>query len=156
MYQATLFFHLAAAIIWVGGMTCLLFALRPAALAVMEAKPRALLMAGVWQRFFNIVLVCAVVLFATGTHLYTTGFRAMKAATGAGSVAPGWNLMLMLGLLMFLIFGHIYFAGLKKFKAALQSGDMPLAAQAAARIHTLVLANFVLGWVAIAAVRLLR
>ncbi len=156
MYQATLFLHLAAAIIWMGGMTCLLFALRPAALAVMEAKPRALLMAEVWQRFFNIVLVCVVVLFASGTHLYTTGFRAVKAATGAGSVALGWNLMLVLGMLMFLIFGHIYFAGLKKFKRALQASDFPLAAQAAARIHAMVLTNFVLGWVAIAGVRLLR
>jgi uncharacterized membrane protein len=156
MYQATLFLHLAAAIIWMGGMTCLLFAVRPATLAVMEAKPRALLMAEVWQRFFNIVLACVVVLFASGTSLYTTGFRAAKAATGSGSVALGWNLMLVLGLVMFLIFGHIYFAGLKKFKRAVQAGEFPLAAQAAARIHTMVVANFVLGWVAIVCVRLLR
>lgn len=156
MYQATLFLHLAAAIIWMGGMTCLLFALRPATLAVMEAKPRALLMAEVWQRFFNIVLACVVVLFASGTNLYTTGFRAAKAATGAGSVALGWNLMLVLGLVMFLIFGHIYFAGLKKFKRAVQAGEFPLAALVAARIHTMVVANFVLGWVAIVCVKLLR
>jgi uncharacterized membrane protein len=156
MYQATLFLHLAAAIIWMGGMTCLLFALRPATLAVMEAKPRALLMAEVWQRFFNIVLACVVVLFASGTNLYATGLRAAKAATGAGSVALGWNVMLVLGLVMFLIFGHIYFAGLKKFKRAVQAGEFPLAAQAAARIHTMVVANFVLGWVAIVCVKLLR
>ena len=147
--------HLISAIIWMGGMTCLLFALRPAALALLEGPQRAKLMVGVWQRFFNWVLVCVVVLFATGTNLYTTTYKAAKAAGNAG-VPLGWNLMLVIGLIMFAIFGHIYFAGFKKFKRAVAAGDFALAAQAAGLIHTMVVANFVLGWLAIASVRLVR
>ena len=57
---------------------------------------------------------------------------------------------------MFLIFGHIYFAGFRKFKRAVADQTWPLAAAAAAQIHMLVVVNFGLGWLAIAALRLLR
>lgn len=156
MLQIAQLLHLVAAIIWMGGMACLLFALRPAALALLEGPVRARLMVGVWQRFFNIVAGFVVVLFFSGMHLYTSGFRAVKAAVGTGSVAFGWNLMLALGILMFLIFGHIYFGGFRKFKRAVAAGDFPAAAKTAAQIHNLVVANFVLGWAAILGVRLLR
>ncbi len=156
MLQAAQLLHLIAAIVWMGGMTCLLFALRPAGLALLEGPLRARLMVGVWQRFFNIVAACVVVLFFSGMHLYTSGFRAVKAATGSGSVALGWNLMLILGMAMFLIFGHIYFGGFKKYKNAVANADFTLAAKAAGQIHTLVLTNFILGWVAIIGVRLIR
>lgn len=147
--------HLVSAIIWMGGMTCLLFALRPATLTLLDGPQRAKLMAGVWQRFFNWVLVCAALLFLTGTNLYTTTYKAAKAAGNAG-VPLGWNLMLVIGLVMFAIFGHIYFAGFKKFKRAVAAGDFQLAAKAAGLIHTMVVTNFVLGWLAIASVRLVR
>ena len=147
--------HLISAIIWMGGMTCLLVAVRPATLTLMEGQARAQLMVGVWQRFFNWVLVCVVLLFLTGTNLYTTTYRAAKAAGNAG-VPLGWNLMLIIGLVMFAIFGHIYFAGFKKFKRAVAAGDFPLAAKAAALIHNMVVTNFVLGWLAILSVRLVR
>ena len=156
MLHITQLLHLIAAIVWMGGMACLLFALRPAALALLEGPVRARLMVGVWQRFFNIVAGCVVVLFFSGMHLYTSGFRAIKAVAGTGSVAWGWNLMLLVGVFMFFIFGHIYFGGFRKFKRAVAAGDFPVAAQAAAQIHTLVVTNFVLGWVAIVGVRLLR
>lgn len=156
MYDLVKLLHLIAAIVWMGGMTFMLLALRPAALATLEPQPRARLMVAVMQRFFPLVAGSVVLLFATGTNLYTTGFRAVKAATGSGSVPLGWNVMLVLGLLMFLIFGHIYFAGFRKFKRAVAAETWPLAAAAAAQIHTLVVVNFVLGWLAIGALRLLR
>jgi uncharacterized membrane protein len=156
MYDIAKLLHLIAAIVWMGGMTFMLFALRPAILAVMEPQPRARLMAEVWQRFFAIVAVAALVLFATGTHLYTSAFKAAKAAGGAGSVPLGWHLMLVIGLVMFLIFGHIYFAGFRKFKRAVAAAEWPVAAKVAGQIHSLVVANFVLGWLAILAVRLVR
>lgn len=156
MYDAVKLIHLVAAIVWVGGMTFMLFALRPAALSMLEAQPRARLMGQVWQRFFLLVMISIVALFTTGTNLYTTGFRAVKAATGAGSVPLGWNLMLALGIVMILIFGHIYFAGFRKFKRAVAAAEWPLAAKAAEQIHRLTVVNFVLGWLAIAAVRLIR
>lgn len=156
MYDLVKLLHLIAAIVWLGGMTFMLFALRPAALATLEPQPRARLMVAVMQRFFPLVAGSVLLLFATGTNLYTTGFRAVKAATGSGSVPLGWNAMLVLGLLMFLIFGHIYFAGFRKFKRAVAAETWPLAAAAAAQIHTLVVVNFALGWLAILALRLLR
>ena len=156
MYDLVKLLHLIAAIVWLGGMTFMLLALRPAALATLDPQPRARLMVAVMQRFFPLVAGSVIVLFATGTNLYTTGFRAVKAATGSGSVPLGWNVMLVLGLLMFLIFGHIYFAGFRKFKRAVAAETWPPAAAAAAQIHTLIVVNFALGWLAVFALRLLR
>ncbi len=160
MYDITKLLHLISAIVWMGGMTFMLFALRPSILAVMEPQPRARLMGEVWQRFFAMVAVAVLVLFASGTYLYTATFKAAKAAgaaTGAGGSVPlGWNLMLVIGMLMFLIFGHIYFAGLRKFKRAVAAAEWPTVAKVAGQIHTMVVVNFVLGWLAIIAVRLVR
>lgn len=156
MYDIAKLLHLISAIVWMGGMTFMLFALRPAVTALMEPQPRAHLMGEVWRRFFAIVAVAAVVLFATGTHLYTSAFKAAKAAGGAGSVPLGWNLMLVLGMAMILLFGHIYFAGFRKFKRAVTAAEWPIAAKAAGQIHRLVVVNFVLGWLAIVSVRLVH
>lgn len=156
MYDTFKLLHLVAAIVWMGGMAFMLLALKPAAIALLEPQPRARLMGAVWQRFFAMVIVSIVVLLATGTHLYTAAFKAAKAATGVGSVALGWNVMLVLGITMMLIFGHIYFAGFKRFKRAVAAGEWPVAAKAAAQVQALVLANFILGWLAIAAVQLLH
>ena len=156
MYNYAKLLHLIAGVVWMGGMTFMLFALRPATMATMEAQPRAVLMEEVFRRFYLWVMVAIVVLFTTGTHLYTSTFRAAKMATGAGSVPLGWNVMLVLGLAMMLVFGHIYFAGFKKYKRAVAGADWPLAAKAGGLIHTMTLVNFALGWLAILAVRLLR
>ena len=156
MYDYAKLLHLIAGIVWMGGMTFMLFALRPAAIASMEPQPRAVLMGQVWQRFYTLVLVAIVVLFTTGTHLYTATFRAAKAATGTGSVPLGWNVMLVLGVTMMLVFGHIFFAGFKKYKRGIAAADWPLAAKAGGLIHKMTLLNFTLGWLAILAVRLLR
>lgn len=156
MYDYAKLLHLIAGIVWMGGMTFMLFALRPAALASLDAQPRAILMSQVWRRFYIWVLAAIVVLFATGTHLYTATFRAAKLATGQGSVPLGWNVMLVLGITMMLIFGHIYFAGFKKYKRALAAGEWSVAAKAAGLIHTMTLINFTLGWLAILSVRLIR
>jgi len=48
MYDAVKLIHLVAAIVWIGGMTFMLVALRPAALAMLEAQSRARLMGQVW------------------------------------------------------------------------------------------------------------
>ncbi len=154
MYDIVKLLHLVAAIVWMGGMAFMLVALRPAAISVLDGATRLRLMGAVWQRFFIAVAVSIAVLFTTGTNLYTTVFRAAKLASGTGSVPLGWNIMLALGLLMMLIFGHIFFAGFAKFKRACAASDPVLASKAAAQIHALVQTNFVLGWLAIAAVRL--
>ncbi len=148
--------HLVAAIFWMGGMAFMIMALRPAAMTLLAPPDRLMLMGAVWKRFFIVVMVSIVALFASGTNLYTTAFRAIKAATGTGSVPLGWNVMLVLGLLMMLIFGYIYFAPYARFKRAVSVQDWPSAGKAAAQIQTLMVTNFVLGWLGIAAVRLVR
>ena len=148
--------HLVAAIFWMGGMAFMILALRPVAVKLLEPPEQLQLLGAVWKRFFIVVMVSIVALFASGTNLYTTAFRAIKATTGTGSVPLGWNVMLVLGLLMMLIFGYIYFAGYARFKRAVAAQDWPLAGKAAAQIQTLMLTNFVLGWLSIAAVRLVR
>lgn len=155
MYNALVFIHLVCAIVWMGGMAFMLLALRPAAMATLEAQPRARLMVAVMRRFFLAVCIAIVGLLATGGHLYTSAFRASKSVVGAGVVPLGWDIMAGVGVLMFLIFGHIYFAGFKKFQRAVAAGEWPVAAKAAAQIHGLVITNFCLGWLAIAAVKLL-
>lgn len=156
MHDSVKLLHLVAGIVWMGGMAFMLLALRPAAMEVLEPPVRARLMGAVWRRFFAAVLVAIVILLVTGASLYTTTFKAVKQATGAGSVPLGWNLMLALGVTMALIFGHIYFAGFKRFQRAVAAGEWPVAAQAAAQVQRLVQINFLLGWVAIAAVRLVH
>ena len=156
MYDYAKLLHLIAGIVWMGGMTFMLFALRPAVILTLEAQPRAMLMGAVWKRFYALVLVAIVALFATGTHLYTATFRAARLASGEGGVPLGWHIMLVLGITMILIFGHIYFAGFKKYKRAVSAAQWPLAAKAAGLMHTMTLVNFTLGWLAIIAVRLVR
>ena len=154
MYDLLKLLHLAAAILWIGGMTFMLFALRPAALQALEPQPRARLMAQVWQRFFRLVLGAIVLLLATGGHMLASGLQA--ARLGGGSLPLGWSAMAGLGVVMVLVFGHIYFAGFAKYRRAVAASEWPVAAQAAALIHKLVVLNFALGWLAIAAVRLLH
>ena len=153
MYDVLKLIHLAAAIVWMGGMTFMLFALRPAALLALEAQLRARLMVQVWQRFFWLVLGAIAVLLATGGHMLGRGMKA--AASTGGSMPLGWLVMAVLGVVMVLAFAHIYFAGFAKFKRAVAAAEWPLAAKAAGQIHALTILNFVLGWVAIVAVRLL-
>jgi uncharacterized membrane protein len=155
MYELTKLLHLIAAIVWMGGMTFMLLALRPATHAVMQAPARAELMVQVWQRFFVAVLVAIVVLLVSGGSMFGTAMKASREATGHAVAPLGWTFMTGLGSLMFLIFGHIYFAGFKKFRRAVAAAQWPDAAKAASQIHLLMVVNFVLGWAAIAAVKLL-
>jgi uncharacterized membrane protein len=143
--------HLAAAIVWLGGMTFMLFALRPALIAKLQGPARLELLALVLKSFFAIVLGAVAVLLLTGLHLYGAGAKAV----GMPSIPLGWHLMAGLGLTMILLFGHIYFAGFRGLSRAVAAADWPLAATKAGQIHTLVVVNFVLGWAAVIAVRLL-
>lgn len=156
MYDSIKLLHLVAGIVWMGGMTFMLLALRPAALEVLEPQVRARLMGAVWRRFFAVVLVAIAVLLLTGGHMYASALKAAQSSSGAVGLPLGWNLMLVIGVVMVLVFGHVYFAGFKKFKNAVAAAEWPVAAKAAAQINRLVIINFVLGWLAIAAVRLVH
>jgi uncharacterized membrane protein len=143
--------HLAAAIVWLGGMTFMLFAFRPALLAQLQGEARLRLQEQVLQRFFAIVLGAVAILLLTGLHLYGAGAKAV----GMPSIPLGWHLMAGLGLTMILVFGHIYFAGFRGLRRAIAAANWPQAATKSGQIHKMVVLNFILGWAAVIAVRML-
>lgn len=141
MQSWLLFFHVAAAIAWMGGMLFMVAVLRPA-LVALEPPVRLKLVAAVLSRFFVIVAASIAILLVTGGWIM------------AGVDAPprGWRAMAGIGVLMMLIFGHIAFAPWRRLKQALARGDWPAGAQAAGQITRLAQLNLALGMVAIAAV----
>jgi uncharacterized membrane protein len=148
MHQLILFFHLAAAIFWMGGMAFMVLALRPV-LADQLAPPQRLpLIEAVLRRFFAVVAASIAVLLATGLP--------MLMESGMAKAPPGWHAMLGLGLLMMAVFGHIYFSTFRKLKLAVATADWPEGGRRAGQIALLVKINLGLGWLAIAAVMLWR
>jgi uncharacterized membrane protein len=144
MYELIKFAHLAAGTAWMGGMTFMIWALRPVAIAQLEPVQRLPLLAAVLNRFFKLVALCVLILLATG-GLMLMGVD-MKLAP------KGWHAMLGLGTLMCLIFGHLYFGPFRKLNRALAENDLAAAGLQLTKIHPLVLTNFALGWLAIGAV----
>lgn len=148
MHQLTLFFHLAAAIFWMGGMAFMVLALRPVATEQMAPPQRLALIAAVLTRFFAVVAASIAVLLATGLWILLQ--------IGMANAPPGWHAMLGLGLAMMLVFGHIWFSPYRKLKRAVASADWPEGGRRAGQITMLVKINLGLGWLAIAAVMLWR
>ena len=137
------FLHIAAAIAWLGGVSFMLFALRPAA-AKLAPPQRLPLIAGVLQRFFVLVWTSIVVLLVTGL--------AMLLSVGMKNAPTGWHLMFGIGLVMFALFGHLYFGPFRRLKLAVAAADWPEGGKRVGQIATLATANLVLGAAAIAAV----
>ena len=148
MIDAVKLLHLAAAVVWLGGMAFVLGALRPVVVAQLPPPARLPLMAAVLGRFFIAVWVSIAILLLTGGHLLAT--------IGMKNAPVGAHLMLGIGLLMFAIFGHLYFGPFRRMKAAVASANWPEAGRRMAQIHPLVVLNFCLGWLAVAAVALLH
>lgn len=137
--------HLASAIVWMGGMAFMLYALRPA-IGMLTPPQRLTLIAEVLSRFFRIVRVAIVLLFITGlSMLLHSGFR---------NAPLGWHLMMGIGLVMFALFGHLDAVPHRRLQRAVRESDWPRAADQMKQIPRLATINFVLGWVAIAAMRL--
>ena len=148
MYEPLKLLHLAAAIVWLGGMAFVLGALRPVVVAQLQPPLRLPLMAAVLGRFFVAVWASIAVLLLSGAQ--------MMASLGMKNAPLGAHLMLGIGLLMFAIFGHLYFGPFRRMKVAVAAANWPEAGRRMAQIHPLVVLNFGLGWLAVAAVYLLR
>lgn len=148
MRNLLLFFHLAGAIFWMGGMAFAVIALRPALHAQLQPPARLPLMAQVLRRFFVLVMASIAVLLATGVPLLLQV---------PGAAAPrGWHAMAGLGVVMMLVFGHIYFSPWRRLQRAVAAGDWPEGGKRVNQIALLVKVNLALGWIAIAAVLLWR
>ena len=81
MYNLMKFLHLAAAIVWLGGITFMLFALRPAAAEQLAPPQRLPLIAQILQRFFTGVWGTILVLLLTGLPMLL-GVGMKKAPAG--------------------------------------------------------------------------
>jgi uncharacterized membrane protein len=136
--------HVLASIAWLGGISFMLFALRPAAAELLTPPQRLPLMAQTLQRFFALVWASIVILLLTGL--------AMLLAVGMKNAPAGWHAMLGIGLVMFALFGHIYFGPFRRLKQAVSAADWPEGGRRIGQIATLAQILLVLGTVAIAAV----
>ena len=147
-YALTKLLHLASAIVWLGGMTFMLWALRPVAAAQLQPPVRAPLLAAVMARFFPLVWLSIAVLLVTGAG--------MLVSVGMKAAPLGWHLMLGIGVLMFAIFGHLYFGPFRRLNLAVAAADWPEAGRRLGQIQKMVQINFALGWLAVACVMLVR
>jgi len=136
--------HVLAAIAWLGGISFMLFALRPVAAKLLTPPQRLPLMAQTLQRFFALVWASIVILLLTGL--------AMLLAVGMKNAPAGWHAMLGIGLVMFALFGHLYFGPFRRLKQAVSAADWPEGGRRIGQIATLARIILVLGTVAIAAV----
>lgn len=144
MWTLVKFVHLAAAIVWMGGMGFMLFALRPA-VGMLTPPQRLTLLAEVLSRFFRIVRIAVGLLFFSGL--------AMILHSGLRQAPLGWHLMAGIGIVMFAIFGHLDAGPHRRLQQAVAQNDWPRAADEMKQIPKMVTINFALGWVAIAAIR---
>lgn len=138
------FLHVLAAIAWLGGITFILLALRPAAARLQTPPHRLPLMALAFKRFFRLVWVAVAVLLVSGLW--------MLMAVGMKNAPAGWHAMLGIGLLMFALFGHIYFGPFRRLEQAVVAANWTEAGRRAGQIATLSTVNLGLGVLAIAAV----
>ena len=138
------FLHIAAAIVWLGGISFMLFALRPAAAAQLAPPQRMPLIALTLQKFFTLAWLSIGLLLLTGL--------AMLLAVGMKNAPAGWHAMLGIGLVMFALFGHLYFGPFRRLKQAVSASNWPEGGKRVGQIATLAMVNLVLGVLAIAAV----
>jgi uncharacterized membrane protein len=144
MRNLILFFHLAAAIFWMGGMAFMVLALRAPLTEQLQPPARLALLVAVLRRFFAVVAASIAVLLLTGVPLLL----------GVAAPPRGWHVMAGLGIVMMLIFGHIYFSPWRRLRRAVAAADWAEGGKRAAQITLLAKINLGLGWVAIAAVLL--
>ncbi|HWI29267.1 MAG TPA: CopD family protein [Stellaceae bacterium] len=137
-----LFFHILAAVIWVGGMFFAHQMLRPAA-GALEPAQRLALWRRVFSRFFPAVWLSILALLASGFGMISL------ALGGFANIGLYINLMMALGIIMMMIFGHLYFAPWKRFRRAFDGGDLTAAQKQLGQIRWLVGLNLVLGLIVV-------
>jgi uncharacterized membrane protein len=137
-----LFFHILAAVIWVGGMFFAHQMLRPAA-GPLDPAQRLALWRRVFARFFPMVWGAIVALLASGYAMVLWGFG------GFANIGLYVNVMQGLGIVMMLIFAHLYFAPWPRFRRALDAGDFTAAQRQLDQIRRIVGLNLVLGLIVV-------
>lgn len=137
-----IFFHVLAAVIWVGGMFFAHQMLRPA-VAPLEPAQRLGLWRRVFARFFPWVWASIAVLLLSGYGMIFWGFG------GFAYIGPHIHVMQGVGIVMMLAFAHLYFAPWRRFRAAVDGGDLARAAAQLTQIRRIVTFNLVLGLIVV-------
>jgi len=133
--------HLAAAIVWLGGMFFAHVCLRPAVAAQLPPPQRLALLAEVLRRFFVAVGMALVLLWGSGLLRYAQ----------VGAATPwNWHVMAGIATVMTLLFGLIVVRFRRRLVVAVAAQDWPAAGAAMKGIGHLVLVNLVLGFVTVA------
>lgn len=136
MRDLTLFAHLLAVVLWIGGMAFAHYCLRPA-LAALEPAQRLPLLAAVLGRFFSLVGYAVVIILGTGF--------ALLAHAGFAAAPLHWHAMAGSGLAMTFIFLVIRTRYYPLLLAANAEADWPAGGNAMAMIRQLVGFNLGLG-----------
>jgi uncharacterized membrane protein len=144
IYAALKTVHVLAIIVWIGGMVFVHFFLRPA-VAQLEAPVRLRLMHEVLGRFFQAVLVAALLTLASGVWMLGRVARQVVQSGGSFEMPLAWTVMAVLGVAMVAIFMHIRFALYKKFSRTVAASEWRVAGAALAQIRTWVSINLALG-----------
>lgn len=136
-FDIALMLHVVAAVIWIGGMFFAYFFLRPA-MSELEPPVRLTLWSGVLSRFFPVVWLCIVVIFASGFYLvYRLG-----GFVGLGGYV---NTMMLLGFIMLFVFKFVYIKPYKDLRHHVRAEQWQPAAKALATIRLCVAINLFLG-----------
>lgn len=145
---ALLFVHLLAAVLWIGGMIFVHFALRPALAEVLAPPAPVQVMVATLARFFRLVAVAVVALLASGA--------ALLLRVGVAAAPAGWLAMALLGLVMALVFAYIHAVLFARLRALAAAGAWPAAAAVLGRIRALVGFNLLIGVAVLASAALSR
>lgn len=133
--------HLAAVIVWIGGMFFAHVCLRPVAAAQLPPPQRLPLLAAVLGRFFAVVGWALALLWGSGL---------IRFAQAGAAIPAAWLVMVGIATVMTLIFGLIVFRYHRPMVVAVANQDWAKAGAAMNAMRQLVLANLVLGAVTIA------
>lgn len=137
MIAILLFFHILAAVIWVGGMFFAHQMVRPS-VGPLDPPIRLALWRRIFERFFSWVWAAVALLLLSGIAMQVLGIDGLHV-----------HIMEGLGVIMMLAFGHLYFAPWKRFRRAVDGSDFPAAAAQLNQIRRIVEFNLVLGLIVV-------
>lgn len=138
LYATLLLLHVLAATFWVGGMACMHFAVRPAAVATLPPPQRLPFMAAALGRFFAAVLGAIAVVLLTGLAL-------ILGRGGFGAAHASVHAMFTLGVVMMVVFGYIRWSAYPPLQRAVAAAEWKAAAPLLDTLRRLVAFNLGLG-----------
>lgn len=136
MFPLLLFIHVAAVVVWVGGMFFAVFCLRPA-VGLLDPPLRVKLMMAALERFLQAVSLSVLAILGTGLG--------MLLPVDLRFAPLSWHVMAGLGILMIAIYGYVIFAPFRRLQVASVREDWPAAGAELERIRRWVTINLILG-----------